>query len=641
MALRDLSRMVASLRQRLNQLGASEPLAADSGRAPDPSAPSIASLSDDALARVADVLSVPAWGLAAEDALTLAVDRLTRLLAADRAAVFLVDPETGHLLPRAARGFRRDDLDHFAVLPDEGMIGRAFREDQVFCYSATGAPPDDRFLARFPVREAIVVPVRRGVEVAGVLYAGRRGVGRPFVTGEALLMAVIGDRVASALSYERLSRRLGAQLARLQEMEALAGQALVGHDVGDFLTQLCGAARRLLDMDVAAIWVREADGLALVASSGLPAGATESWRLDPSAGLVSQLLTSERPFVRRDLEAEAVGEAPLLRGQRVRGWLMLPLRLRREVAGALALAHASPRDFAEEEIAGVQVLATVAALALENDHLYREARHAVGAASSAQDRLAQSDKARALAEMAGGVAHEFNSILAIILGKTQLLLARAPEEPLRESLGLIEEAAWRAADIVRCLQGFSMVAADEGSEAVDLNAVVQDAVALSRAAWKEADGRGTQIDIASDLGEIPRILGGAIALREAVSNLLLNAFDAMPHGGKVSLRTRVRGGGVELIVEDRGEGMSEEVQRRIFDPFFTTRAPVRTGLGMSVVQGIVARHHGRIEVVSDEGHGTTIAIWLPVPAETPVVGRAPSIRPGPPREASDLSASVL
>jgi signal transduction histidine kinase len=265
--------------------------------------------------------------------------------------------------------------------------------------------------------------------------------------------------------------------------------------------------------------------------------------------------------------------------------------------GALYLADPEAREFTPNEVASVQVLASLIALGMENNRLYGEVRSAFEEMRSAQDLLVQTEKARAVGAMAGGIANEFNNLLAIVLGKTQLMLTRAPEGPLREGLAAVEEAAWRAADIVRRLQGFAPASMNLGTDPVDLAAVVRDAIELTRPLWKdEAEDRGTPIEVVTDLDQVPLVEGHAAALREAVMNLIQNAVDAMPRGGRLGLTLRRVDAGVELHVSDGGEGMPEEVRPRIFDPFFTTRAPHRTGLGLSVVHGVVNRRRGSVRV---------------------------------------------
>lgn len=135
------------------------------------------------------------------------------------------------------------------------------------------------------------------------------------------------------------------------------------------------------------------------------------------------------------------------------------------------------------------------------------------------------------------------------------------------------------------------------------------------------------MEVITDLAETTPVVGNPTDLRETLINLILNAIDAMPAGGRLSLTTRRRNDRVELVVNDTGTGMNETVKRRLFDPFFTTRSPQRAGLGLSVVYGVVARHQGTIEVESREGEGTRFRISFPLaqaaipnPVPAPVTG---------------------
>jgi nitrogen-specific signal transduction histidine kinase/CheY-like chemotaxis protein len=291
-------------------------------------------------------------------------------------------------------------------------------------------------------------------------------------------------------------------------------------------------------------------------------------------------------------------------------------------------------------VESVQLLGALVGLAIENAGLYSEVRHGLDELTQAQDRLVQIEKARALSAMAGGVAHEFNNILSIILGKTQFILERISDGPLRDDLRVIEEASWRAANLVRRLQGFAATRTGEGLHILDLNALVHEAVAITRPRWKdEAEAQGLKVEVVTDLAETAAVLGNPTELREMVVNLILNALDAMPRGGRLTLTTGAqRADRVELSVTDTGMGMNEIVRRRLFDPFFTTRFPHRTGLGLSVVHGVVTRHHGTIEVESQEGQGTTFRVSFPLAQGTSPTPPSASASGG---EATPAPARVL
>jgi len=237
-----------------------------------------------------------------------------------------------------------------------------------------------------------------------------------------------------------------------------------------------------------------------------------------------------------------------------------------------------------------------------------------------QEQLVQSEKQRALGVLSGGIAHNFNNILAGVLGYAQLLQMNVPEGEafvkLRDGLKAIEKAAMDGASIVKRLQDFTRSRSERPFEPVDINMVVRDVVTITRPKWKhEPESRGVHIEMVTELGEVPSVEGSRSELSEVLVNLIFNAVDALPQGGRIQIRTWADESWVCVSVEDDGVGMSEEVKRRMFEPFFTTKGPKGLGLGMSMVQGIVSRHRGSIEVQSEEGKGTTFTLRFPALSE--------------------------
>jgi PAS domain S-box-containing protein len=244
-------------------------------------------------------------------------------------------------------------------------------------------------------------------------------------------------------------------------------------------------------------------------------------------------------------------------------------------------------------------------------------------AEAHRQQLAQADKWRALGLMAGGIAHDFNNPLAPILGYSELLLLRpetwADTERVRAYLGLINEGADAAAEVIRRLQEFyRQPDADEHFAPVELNELIEQVVALSQPKWKDQALRaGRTIEVRPDLEPVPVIHGHRGRLREALTNLVFNAVDAMPGGGTLTLRTRLEGAQVAVDVSDTGQGMPAEVRRRCLEPFFSTKGEQGTGLGLAMVYGIVQRHGGTLDITSEVGKGTTITMRLPVDTERP------------------------
>jgi len=148
---------------------------------------------------------------------------------------------------------------------------------------------------------------------------------------------------------------------------------------------------------------------------------------------------------------------------------------------------------------------------------------------------------------------------------------------------------------------------------VNINDLVSEVVALTQPKWKaEAEVRSVSVNVHTELQEVPQIAGNAANLREMLTNLIFNAVDAMPRGGTITIRTRRDKDHVVLDVIDTGTGMTDEVRRRCLEPFFTTKGQRGTGLGLSMVYGILQRHQSTLEIETEVGKGTTFVIRLPV-----------------------------
>lgn len=240
----------------------------------------------------------------------------------------------------------------------------------------------------------------------------------------------------------------------------------------------------------------------------------------------------------------------------------------------------------------------------------------------AQHQLVQQERLRALGQMAGGIAHDFNNALAPILGYSELMLDMSDiledREKSIEYLQMINTAAKDAANIVRRLREFYRPREkNESFASVDLNYLVQQTVILTQPRWKtQALQKGIDIKIEMDLEKVPFIDGNEAELREAFTNFIFNAVDAMPQGGNLFLHTTTRNGKVALEIRDTGMGMSEETRQRCFEPFFTTKGEQGTGLGLAMAYGIIQRHGGHIEIHSEMEKGTTFFIYLPVKQES-------------------------
>jgi PAS domain S-box-containing protein len=234
-----------------------------------------------------------------------------------------------------------------------------------------------------------------------------------------------------------------------------------------------------------------------------------------------------------------------------------------------------------------------------------------------REQVLHAEKLRAVGEMAAGIAHNFNNVLTTILTRAQLLAQQVTDTVmLQRGLTLIEQAASDGAALVRRLQRLARGSAAPERAWLDLNVLVQEVVDTTQPLWHDHTRReGRPVEVHLALASLPRLLGRAAELREVLTNLLLNAIEAMPKGGEITLRTWAEADAVGVAVSDTGVGMTAEVQRRVFDPFFTTKGARGTGLGLSVSQAIIKGHDGTLTVDSGPDRGTTFVITLPCSSE--------------------------
>ena len=237
-----------------------------------------------------------------------------------------------------------------------------------------------------------------------------------------------------------------------------------------------------------------------------------------------------------------------------------------------------------------------------------------------EEQLIQSEKLRAIGQMASGVAHDFNNALAIILGNTELLVRQLETmdiDEIKGQLKIVETAALDAAETVRRIQEFTRIRTDKEYSRVDINRIVDEVKEMSKPRWKDqSQEMGLNIELVTVLSDdIPPIIGNPSELREVLTNIIFNSIDAMPRGGEISIKTQQSNEEVKIMVTDTGIGIATDIKRKIFDPFFTTKGVVSDGLGLSIAYSIITRQGGNIDIESEEGKGTTVTISLPIPTE--------------------------
>ena len=469
-----------------------------------------------------------------------------------------------------------------------------------------------------PHKSELFIPIVAKGQVIGGLIAAWWNRVREFSEGELALIEAIASQAGIALENARLFQE---NRRRLEELSVLHGlsRAITGQlDRKALIEALDSEVTRVFDArNVVVALSGDTEGeaeLVLRITDGVRDADVPQILTQPEAGLAGVVMTTG-VSLRTDDHAEECAR----RGIAVRGdapvppyWLGVPMTVASHIQGVIALAS-KERPFTDSDERLLTNVAQLAALALRSARLFEERETAYGQLSAAQDELVRTEKLRALGEMASGVAHDFNNVLAAILGRAQLLMGNLRDPQLRQWAEIIDQAAQDGAQTVRRLQEFTRVRRDQPEVPVDLNEIVQGALDMTQSRWGDDAGpRNVTVDVRTALTAVPRIPGDPSELREALTNLILNAVDAMPQGGVLTLATRVVLKEIELTISDTGTGIPASVREKIFDPFFTTKGPRGTGLGLSMTYGIIARHQGHVDVESEPGRGTTFRLTFPI-----------------------------
>ncbi|HEY1013757.1 MAG TPA: GAF domain-containing protein [Herpetosiphonaceae bacterium] len=294
----------------------------------------------------------------------------------------------------------------------------------------------------------------------------------------------------------------------------------------------------------------------------------------------------------------------------------VPLMLNADLLGVLSVHSHHLRPFNPYHQRVLDRLAPHLAQSINTVRIFHQREQALAEAQSAQNELLRATRLRTLGELASGMAHDFNNMLTGILGNVELLLLDEEDPERRDSLTQINQAARDGAQSVRRLHEFARNKSAETRQLVNLNDLAKEALILTRHRWR----RGTKyppFEIVQDLGALPDVTANPTELREVLVNLLLNAFDAMPQGGTLTLESRELADRVELALSDTGVGIAPELQKTLFTPFISTKGATGLGLGLAVSFNTIKRHGGDLRFVSAPGTGTTFTISLPLDPDAP------------------------
>jgi PAS domain S-box-containing protein len=422
--------------------------------------------------------------------------------------------------------------------------------------------------------------------------------------------------------------KLQTQLARLDLLHRIARAIGERQDLRSVFQVVVRRLEDNLPIDFGCICLYDpADQALTVASVGtlsrplaVELSLTEQTRIPIDRNGLGRCVTGELVY-EPDISASAFPFPSRLAGGGLRALVIAPLPAAGKVVGVLVAARRAAASFESGDCEFLRQLSEHVGLASHQVQLYDALQQSYEDLRQSQQTVLQQERLRALGQMASGVAHDINNAISPVAIYADSLLEREPgmSDRVRNALTVIQQCIHDVARTVSRMRDFYRKREPQlVLERVDLNRIVSGVIELTRSRWRDLpQERGVVIEVRPELADpLPLILGAENEIRDALTNLVLNAIDAMPEGGVLTLRTRVTSlEHLTLEVTDTGVGMDEETRQHCLEPFFTTKGERGTGMGLAMVYGMVERHSSELAIDSAPGKGTTVRLIFPRPAQ--------------------------
>jgi PAS domain S-box-containing protein len=553
------------------------------------------------------------------------LDKVMEIMESESGGIYLLNGRKAELSLREARGLFLDKISKKLKI-GEGICGEIVnsgRAKRIEVETGSGisliTPEHSPQIKIEGPLSFIGVPIKSKNKVFGTIFVLTQK-NRKQANQKLELLTSIGNQVGVAVENAQLFKEAEKWISQLETVQKITNRLNKLNSVKEIAASLAEEIRKVIEFDNCRVFLIDEKREALLPvafGSELEEyqGETEELlRMKVGEGITGWVAQSGEGRLVDDVEKHPKSRHIPGSTYIDESMIASPMIYEGKVRGVITLSKLGLRQFQPSDLGLLSILANEAIVAVENARLLEDLNHAYSKLKNAQEQLIQSEKLNALGEMAGGVAHDFNNVLGAILGRAQLLQMEASDPKIRKGLKSIEQAALDGAETVRRIQEFTRVRTDESFLTADINQLIKQSLEQTKPKWKDqAQKNGIEIEVFCNLEEsLPPIAGNPSELKETFTNIILNAIDAMPQGGKLTISTQRGDRFVLVSFADTGCGMSEEVKRKVFDPFFTTKGPKGTGLGLSVAYGIVIRHGGKIDLETQEGKGATFFVQFPI-----------------------------
>jgi len=546
------------------------------------------------------------------EALQLIIGEAVRLTRASSGSVALVNPTTGfleihasHALPDAARALQ--------LKVGEGITGWVARTGKPACVPDVATDP--RYVLLNPrTQSELAVPLEVQGEIRGVINVDSERT-EAFSDDDQTLLQEFAVQAAKVIHHTWLYEQVRLK-ARLYESLVKISQVINSTlNLTDALSVITREACSLMSARMASLLMLDESGqwLDLMASSGAGKSYLSKPRLSVAESLVGIVVRRKKPVQVENVQASGrYQNVSVARAEGLVALLSVPLIFGGEAIGVLNVYTGAPHSFSNEERGILSALASLSAVALQKARLYERV-------VDLEEQLRQAEKLSALGLLAAEVAHEIRNPLTVMkMLFHSMELGFDPNDPRARDAEIMESKMNHLNRIVEQVLDFAR-STEPTPVPIDLNRLIDDLGLLVRHKLKNQ-----HIEFSRQLtSPLPNVMADAVQLEQAFLNLTLNAAEAMPNGGILTIRTREEttdnpnpeippSHWVVVDFIDNGSGMTEEQSRRAFSSLLNTTKPRGTGLGLAIVKRVVETHHGEVQLSSSPGKGTTISLRLPL-----------------------------